>query len=85
MFIKLKDNYFQSSSILSLRKTRRPGLGADKVQRQWVATVTPQSMGVEGLEYCNIWLSDEEVQPLLDYLKSQTLDALQETNEKNRS
>lgn len=57
-FIRISEgNIFQRSQILSLRKSK-PSKGADNVTRTWIIRVTAESVG--GVQYTNIWLTDEE-------------------------
>lgn len=66
-FIKVAPGQvFNRSEIRSVRRTRTPSVGKDKVERSWVLTVSPESVG--GVSFSRIWLTEAEAERLCGLL-----------------
>jgi hypothetical protein len=71
-FIKVKNNYFAVSQILSLRRTA-PSMGRDNVERCLVLRVKAEAVGAAvDAKFGSVWLSEEEAEDLLRLLQEET-------------
>lgn len=73
-FFRVKNDFFQLTHILSVRKVATPSKGKDGVKRDWIVIVSKDAIGSDcGSKYQNIWCSSKEIRSLLEYMEGSAL------------
>lgn len=70
-FVMIKGDLYAVRSILSIRRTT-PSMGVDKVSRNLVIRVTPETIGaIENSKYCSVWTNAEESPDLMKFIEEE--------------
>lgn len=81
-FYKLRGNYYNVTSIKSIRFVKTDKKSKDGATRPYVVTVDPQCTGTDP-RYAYIWCTKEEVNTLLEDAEREATYLLPELNENN--